>query len=305
MALQTQNGKSFEYAVALALQEVTNGKLIVNPSLKEAESNFSSTSVDLQNRQMSASRKGVLHLREIGEIEFADAKSTEIRLSTDASGQKGDVRDVVISDHSKSVGISCKNNHRAFKHSRLSASIDFVKKWNLDPEGASREYWSAVLPIFQNLRTIKNSSDGKATWNGLDHKQENVYSPILSAFENEIKRLLAEYSGNELGITKNFIDYVVGKQDFFKFIVTPENIEIIGFNFHKTLHVLNSKYPTRIHSIERDPAHPTTSILRFQEGHTFSFRIHNASSKIEPSLKFDIQALSLPQHQVYSHHISL
>ena len=34
-----------------------------------------------------------------------------------------------------------------------------------------------------------------------------------------------------------------------------------------------------------------------------SFRIHNASSKVEPSLKFDINLIGQPQ-ALYSHHIN-
>ena len=240
----------------------------------------------------------------MGELEFPEPNELEIRLSSDASGQKGDVRDVVISDSTRSLGISCKNNHRAFKHSRLSASIDFVKKWNLNQAGASESYWTEVLPIFQELRKMKILSNGTASWNELPSKLSTVYSPILSAFENEISRLVAASEGDETVLTRNFIDYVVGKQDFYKFILTSENIEIIGFNFHNSLVVANSKYPTSIFNISRDTDHPSTTILRFKEGHTFSFRIHSASTKIEPSLKFDIQALALPSHQVYSNHIN-
>lgn len=303
MGLQNQNGKSFEYAVALALSEVSGGQIISNSAFNEAEQNYLRTAKDLQERQTFAARGAVQHLRKLGEFAFPELDEIQIRLSSGASEQRGDVRDVIISDESKSIGISCKNNHWAFKHSRLSSSIDFVKKWGLDSRGASNEYWKTVSPIFQDLRSIRNSSLGKAKWEDLDGKQDLVYSPILNAFENEMKRVFGQESEKGPNVTNNFIDYIVGKFDFYRFIVSTHHVEIVGFNFHNTLQIPVSKYPTKIISVERDSTHPTTSILKFKEGHTFSFRIHNASSTIEPSLKFDIQALVWPVSQLYSHEL--
>jgi hypothetical protein len=49
--------------------------------------------------------------------------------------QKGDVRAVVIKCKAAKIGISCKTNHDAFKHARLSGEADFVKTWGLAPAG--------------------------------------------------------------------------------------------------------------------------------------------------------------------------
>jgi len=43
----------------------------------------------------------------------------------------------------------------------------------------------------------------------------------------------------------------------------------------------------------------TTLIVQFDEDWEMSFRIHNASSRIEPSLKFDIQLLTMP-HSLFT-----
>ena len=305
MPLQTQNGKSFEFAVATALCEISGGTLIRDAALLETERNFNLSSIQLRTRQLEAAKAGIRHLTQIHELDFQDPSEVMIKVSGDLAGQDGDVRDLIIYDQIRSIGISCKNNHRAFKHSRLSAKIDFVKKWNLNAGGASNNYWNLVLPIFENLKNMKMDSGGEAKWNQLVNKQQVIYSPILSAFEQEILRLSSEQNLGDVDLAKNFIDYVVGNQDFYKFILTKSKIEIIGFNFHNTLRITRSRYPSNIHSIERDVNHPSTSILRFQEGHTFSFRIHNASTRIEPSLKFDIQALSLPSQHIYTHSILL
>ena len=226
-----------------------------------------------------------------------------LAISQDFLGQSGDVRDVIIKGESKTIGFSCKNNHRAFKHSRLSGSIDFVRQWGISRSGASPIYWNAVKPIFAKLSDIRLNSAGTARWANLPNKIDDFYSPILSAFEDELNFQLEGGVEIQKRVSRALIDYVVGNQDFYKIIVKRNEVEVIGFNFHGDLNVPKSKYPTEIQSIERSPGHRNTTIIRFLEGHTFSLRIHSASSEIESSLKFDIQALALPSHQIYSNHI--
>ena len=44
--------------------------------------------------------------------------------------------------------------------------------------------------------------------------------------------------------------------------------------------------------------------VRLERGMTFNFRIHLASKSVEPSLKFDVQAVSLPASEIYTNHIN-
>jgi len=43
----------------------------------------------------------------------------------------------------------------------------------------------------------------------------------------------------------------------------------------------------------------------FNHGYSINFRIHNASSRVEASLKFDIKAIGLPTSEVYQQTIDL
>ena len=49
-----------------------------------------------------------------------------------------------------------------------------------------------------------------------------------------------------------------------------------------------------IYSFDYKEGSSNTLILVLDKGWTISFRIHNASSRIEPSLKFDIQLVGIP-----------
>ena len=52
--------------------------------------------------------------------------------------------------------------------------------------------------------------------------------------------------------------------------------------------------PTRIVSLEFKPWSKNTLELYLDQGWQFSFRIHNAATDVEPSLKFDIQIIGMP-----------
>ena len=302
---QVANGKSFEWAIASAISTRTGVDVTEGPAAINAENNFNSIPFTLRLRQEKASRLAIEHIFTRENIRDYPSSTSEISIAKDAAGIAGDVRDVILKGPHKILGVSCKNNHRAFKHSRLSATIDFVSQWNLSSDGASSNYWETVTPIFNKLNDLRIESGGVAQWSELPDKVNQIYSPILSAFETEICFQLERSPNAQSQISKSLINYIVGNRDFYKIIVSRSEVEVLGFNFHGELSVSRSRYPTGIYSVERHQNKKGTTIIRFLEGHTFAFRIHNASTKIEPSLKFDIQALSLPSEQIYSNHISL
>ena len=53
-------------------------------------------------------------------------------------------------------------------------------------------------------------------------------------------------------------------------------------------------HPTRIIELAYKPGSKTTIELTMDNGWAISFRIHNASTIVEPSLKFDIQLIDQP-----------
>jgi hypothetical protein len=191
-----------------------------------------------------------------------------------------------------------KHNHFAVKHSRLSHVIDFGDKWYGVP--CSKSYWQSVLPIFDYLQEQKRK--GKA-WYELTDKSEKIYVPILKAFIQELRNSYA----NHKELPQKMVEYLLGEFDFYK-VVSVDNqrmTQINTFNLHGTLnksgkrnkpkstipHVL---LPTRIVSLDFKPNSDSTIELYMDGGWQFSFRIHNASTMVEPSLKFDIQIIGMP-----------
>lgn len=302
---QVTNGKAFEYAVAQALHRQTGVQIRRGPEYEICKRSFEIIGKDLSIEFDRAAIVAIDHIIDLEESKLKASTLHEIWIAPDARGQRGDVRDVILEMSDGAIGISCKNNHSAFKHSRLSGRIDFVKKWGLDPRGCSEMYWGTVKPIFLELEKIKKDSNGTARWTDLPNIPSRFYWPVLDAFENEILRLTSAESKQAEEVSRNLVAYVVGNVDFYKVIRRSAEVTIQGFNFNATLSTNRTRGPSHVIAIDRLDGGQYSKTVRLNRGFTFNFRIHNASSRVEPSLKFDIQAVSLPETEIYINHLRL
>ena len=223
-----------------------------------------------------------------------------LSINKDSDAEGGDVRDIVITRNTIrwDIGLSMKHNHFAAKHSRLSSLIDFGAKWYGLP--CDNSYWDVVNPIFTRLRTLK--AEGVA-WHDMPDKEDSVYKPIVEAFINELNRA---YKADKT-IPARLISYLLGIRDFYK-VVAIDNKQITEFqsfnlrgelnkNGRKnkpTLIIPKADLPTEIITLRFKPDSKSTAELYLNNGWSLSFRIHNASTIVEPSLKFDIQFLGVP-----------
>ena len=227
-------------------------------------------------------------------------------------GHIDDVTDVLAirSLQKWEIGISAKNNHRAVKHSRLSNDINFGEKWL--GVSCSENYFSEIKPIFDELAKQRTASKATQKWSTLGDYHTSVYVPILDAFKKELLRLDNENPGI---VAQRLVEYLIGNQDFYKVIKGKNKVEIQAYNLHGTLSLpfesvkpklklQKLKLPNRLIEIVYQDNSQTTLLVSLTEGWQISFRIHNASSRIEPSLKFDINLMSSP-HTLFVNHLSL
>jgi HaeIII restriction endonuclease len=316
MANQTVNGKAFEYALLLEFYErlkvLTKVSITENEPYKTAKGFFDSFKEDEQDTFKITASAAINFLIDIeprlsNGINENDVLVLEI--VSDKAGQSGDVRDVLIirSLQKWEIGISAKNNHRAVKHSRLSLNIDFGKKWLGVP--CSQNYFSEIKPVFNMLENLKNQ-DKSTKWTSIDNMHEKVYIPILDAFRKELLRLDNE---NKNIVAENLVQYLIGNQDFYKVIKGDKKVEIQAYNLNGTLNlpfdkikpkakIQKLKLPSRLIEIVYQDNSTTTLLVSLNQGWQISFRIHNASSRVEPSLKFDINLVSAP-HTLFTNHI--
>ncbi len=299
-------GRAFEYACITNLQArigKVRAVVINEKSIIASKSAWNTIDEHDQNTYIRASNAFIDTLFSAEPLIFEQNNSDDIvilSINRDTDAEKGDVRDIIIARENIrwNIGLSLKHNHFATKHSRLSASIDFGAKWYNVP--CSSNYWSEVRPIFNKLDLFKAS---KIAWRDVLQKEDNIYLPIINAFIKEIKRA---YSVNSV-ITTNFISYLLGFRDFYKVIAidAKQITEFQAFNLRGELNKPGKKteatvlipktdLPTEIISIRLKPNFKNTAELYLNNGWSFSFRIHNESTIVEPSLKFDIQFLGIP-----------
>jgi hypothetical protein len=317
VASQTINGKAFEYALLKEflerLKAVTTVLVVENDPFKTALKCFLTFSEKEKSHYSLVASFAVNFLLDI-EPRLSNGISNkdilQLEIVSDKEGQTGDVRDVLAirSLQKWEIGISAKNNHRAVKHSRLSNDIDFGKKWLGFP--CSIEYFNEVKPVFDNLAILRTASKSTQKWDTLGDYHTSVYVPILNAFKKELLRLDAENPGT---VAERLIEYLIGNQDFYKVIKGSNKVEIQAYNLHGTLNlpfesvkpkakVPKLKLPSRLIEVVFQENSKTTLLVTLNEGWQISFRIHNASSRIEPSLKFDINLVSAP-HSLFTNQL--
>ena len=316
MASQTVNGKAFEYALLLEFYERL--KILTSVSITENEHYFNAKRCFdsfTENNQSTFRITASAAINFLIDIEprlsnsISDEDILELEIVGDKAGQTGDVRDVLTirALQKWEIGISAKNNHRAVKHSRLSSHIDFGEKWLNVP--CSQNYFNEIKPIFDMLAGLK-AQDKSTKWSSIENMHEAVYMPILNAFRKELMRLDNENSNI---IAENLVKYLIGNQDFYKVIKGSKKVEIQAYNLDGTLNlpfnkikpkakIQKLKLPSRLIEIVYQNESSTTLLVSLNEGWQISFRIHNASSRVEPSLKFDINLVSAP-YTLFTNHI--
>lgn len=318
-ANQTKTGKAFEYALLNAFLErlklLTSIEVIENDPFVTAKKHFDSfneTEQGLYNLNASFAVNFLIDLEPRLSNGFSINDVLQLEIVSDKQGQLGDVRDVLAirSLQKWEIGISAKNNHRAVKHSRLSNDIDFGEKWVNVP--CSENYFAEIKPIFDELAKLRTESKATKKWSTLGDYHTSVYVPILDAFKKELQKLDKDNPGI---VAQRLVEYLVGNHDFYKVIKGKNKVEIQAYNLHGTLNmpienikpklrIQRLKMPNRLIEIGYQDNSQTTLLVSLTEGWQISFRIHNASSRIEPSLKFDINLVSAP-HSLFVNHQSL
>ncbi|WRD88469.1 HaeIII family restriction endonuclease [Helicobacter pylori] len=299
-------GRAYEYAWCLALEQKLSvfKKVVVDKQngFNACYRAYESLEKSLQERYLESAKQGVLLLLDceplLSEVIGSSQNEITLSLQKDKLGEMGDIRDILIYFDRFCIGLSIKHNHDAVKHSRLSKDLDFGKKWL--GVGVSQNYKDTIKPLFERLENAKKEG---MLWRDFPNKEQEIYAPLLQAFKKEVLRI-DENKKNK--VPQKMVEYLLGKYDFYKAILLEreQKTKLEAYHFNNTLNrsVKNkpkriiplSKLPTRMIYFDFKPKSFNTLELVLNEGWSFSLRIHNASSRVEPSLKFDIKLLSIP-----------
>ena len=135
-------------------------------------------------------------------------------------------------------------------------------------------------------------------------KESRFYKGVLDAFMEEFLRIYREHPEE---VATNLVQYMYGRYDFYKLIadVSKQATWINAINIKGDLCKAAGKekpitkipkplLPKRVTHVGYRHEKGTTIEILLDEGWGMSLRIHSASSKIEPSFKFDVQEISSP-----------
>ncbi len=304
-------GKAYEYACILALTDKVRSireiEIEENDSVSIARQRFDSLDEMMQSEMMLSAKAGISAIMDMEpRIEEDGKDKLTITLQPDtAATENGDIRDVLIIRRSIEweIGISVKHNHSALKHSRISPHIDFGREWMGVP--CSPKYFENINKVFDELAIAKNQNK---RWSELASKEDEVYVPLLNAFMEEFNTL--QESNN---VTSKLVEYLIGSngKDYYKLIHhNNHTTTVMPFNLYGTLNLSSNsqrpriivpsiELPDRIIELAFKEGSKTTIVLTMNKGWSISMRLHNASSKVELSLKFDIQLQSKPEDVFY------
>lgn len=292
-------GRAYEFAYLINLEyeisKYRKVKVLENSSYDAAKKAWDSLNDIERGIYETSALAGIGKIFELEPLILENSDSeVELSIQSDDKGKNADVRDILIkrNDISWEIGLSIKHNHFAVKHSRLSKKLDFGQKWY--GFKCSDNYWSEIKPIFDFLDNSKGLK-----WSELHNKEDNVYIPLLNAFRNEI---LQQYALNQEKVAKSMVEYLLGEFDFYKLISIDKKqiTQIQAYNMHGDLG-RKSQFeiplvclPNQIIYLDFKKDSKNTLELYLNNGWQFSFRIHNASTMVESSLKFDVQIIGMP-----------
>lgn len=303
---QVITGKSLEYTLLNEfyekLKSKTNIRIINNSPFKKAKGYFHKLSNSEKSRYMLTSSFVVNFLLDIEprlQNSINDEDILELEIAADHFGKRGDVRDVIVRRplQNWSIGVSAKNNNCSARALRLSKKIDFGAKW-MGVE-SSKDYFNTITPIFDELNTIRIESNRTKKWRDIDDYRNRYYSNIMDAFTEELMNI-----NKNNDVSSRLVHYLIGLEDFYNVTQYKNNIEIQALNINGSLNLpfrdIQPKFktslvnlPSKIQSINKIKCN--TCIVKMDKNWIISLRIHTASSRVEPSLKFDIKFLNSPK----------
>ncbi|MCP9493284.1 MAG: HaeIII family restriction endonuclease [Pyrinomonadaceae bacterium MAG19_C2-C3] len=316
---ESANGKAFEYACARAVVEAlnhapkTSAEIMSSPASRTAARRFDGLKPLARQSYMRAAATAITLLQKYEPMfRLPLPGAYQVAMQTDAQGIVGDVRDVVarhITPNNASsweCGILVKTNNDAVKHPRLAGQSDFAKAWFNRP--ASPQYFARIKPVFDELERFAATG---AHWDSLglsdEDKQTRYYRPIIEAL---IAELLAQ-ARLDKDMPAKLIRFLVGRQDFYKVIAhaATETTELQTYSFAHTLGynfvtkqpstlIKRLPVPSRIISAAFKKDSHNTAVITLDNNWSVSLRLHNASSRVERSLKLDARLISTPPERL-------
>ncbi|MFK4356501.1 HaeIII family restriction endonuclease [Bacillus sp. RC92] len=298
MSQTTDRGYGFEYAMIERAASILGGQIASDTETWVNENGllkYNRLSDDVQQSMTQAAERIANFLNEYEP--WIQRDTTFIEHIKTLAGST-DVSDVRISSENKSIGVSLKSNHDAVKHPRVSPTIDVARQWlNIDTD---QQYMSDVQQVFREFDEYRQQQE-YTRFNEMSNEEKNhfLYRPISEKFS---ELLIRSFNGEQGTIAvQNILQYLIGDQDFYKAKADfrRREIKIEAFDFRGTLGTNRRLLaPTRCLEVQiiqgRSGMHNYIN-MNFDRGWEVQMRLHTADSRINNSLKWDVQFVGTPR----------
>lgn len=215
-----------------------------------------------------------------------------VRMIPDSSGRGREVCDFEVGRGDGAfVGVSCKWNNKELKHHRLTEETDVIQQI-FSGFSTSEACKKDIKRMFRRVRD-EIEDEPSQTWAGFDGRVE-VLKSIVGAVAKNADRVRKE--GNDEA--HSLINLIFGKRDHFVFLGGKKHPHMAFYNPSGSLAlglISTTWVPERIKSIEqygklgrgiRIKFFPKTDSPTDEEGLCLLLRLHQASKRLAPSLKW-------------------
>ena len=291
---QTIQGRALEWSCAISSCDVlgvSREKIVKDQSSENSKLCFGSVPDEMKHDFLKSAALGMQHIFSLENIYSID----NVSLIPCSAGQTGDVRDLIITSQGFDIGISCKNNNDGIKSPRFRVEDSISEGWLKTPRNPN---WnSKTKPVFDEIKANEGQAWSKRYSSA--EKAERIYRPLLEAMIDDIRH--AQENETEEGFaTEKFLNFIVGRQDFYKLVNFKKTVMIQKFDMTRRN---NRQKKTISKIINMELIRPTTAIIILNNGWQFSLRAHNAETKIKlGGIKIEVKLIGQPQ-TLYSHHI--
>ena len=315
MATNMEQGKAFEFACLLSLDDQlrrlgVKTSIIDDNAYRTARHCYEDKMTTEQQRTLDSGADTASRLIMPLEPRLFETGLLTFKIAADAAGigSQGDVRDVLCArGDGWEIGLSCKHNHEALKHPRITRDKDFGRDWMGIP--CSVEYMQEITPTINKL--AMHGGD-RRLWRDIPDAWDEFYIPILQAYRDELLRICRRVPE----APTRLLSYFFGSRDFYKVIMMARTrtTKIEAFNMHGSLSLPSgrrkpvsripvTRFPGRLLLAEIRPGTKTTLDLTFDGGWAISMRLHNKDSVCSPtSLAWDVNLQGLPPSMYINTH---
>lgn len=291
-------GKAFEYSLSDSLQKqlkLYGYTVILTQRFIECQNadSIKFASLETRDKEYFTSQSKVTTEWFIKLFSLNKEKQITLNRLTDSKGTVGNPTDIEVISSLKQINISAKHNNFSMKHQRLPSLYQQlgISKSDLKDKNYRQELKCISNNFYSFAQSIDNTFTMFSEIKNLvpESINEKLYAPSLDLY----CKSLMNYK-NSVYQVQSYFNFLLGKIDFFHVKMDAKKVVIKDYS--------SINPPTSFELLKVNHSNQT---IIFDNGFSFNFRLHTASSRLEKcgksccELKIDTTIISEPSISEY------